>query len=91
MRIKEILKERSMTVSDLAEKMGRSQEQLSRIINGNPTLSTLQKIADVLDISVSEIFDDPKSNILICPNCQARLHVRVGEGNDCTKFVAEAE
>ena len=45
MRIKEVIKDKGMTVSSLAEKMGIKQESLSRAINGNPTLETIDKIA----------------------------------------------
>lgn len=56
MRIKEILKEKGMSVSELAEKMGISRVSLSTKINGNPTLDTLKKIASVLGVPVSELF-----------------------------------
>jgi transcriptional regulator with XRE-family HTH domain len=32
------------------------RESLSRAINGNPTLETLKKIADALEVSVPELF-----------------------------------
>lgn len=58
LRVKEITKEKGITMGDLAEKMGVVRESLSRAINGNPTLETLNKIAIALEVSISELFDD---------------------------------
>lgn len=55
-RIKEILKMRGMTQTDLAKKMGTSQETVSRQINGNPTLKTLSDMAAALEVPVRELF-----------------------------------
>ena len=43
----------------LAKKMGIMEASLSRSLNGNPTLETLVKIANALDVSVKSLFDDP--------------------------------
>lgn len=58
MRIKEVIKDKGMTVSSLAEKMGIKQESLSRAINGNPTLETIDKIACHLGVEVWELFTE---------------------------------
>lgn len=74
MRVKEILKEKGLTQKDLADKMGVAEISLSRSINGNPNLSTLQKIADALGVKIEELFA-PKGDTphFCCPNCGARL------------------
>ena len=56
LKIKELIKEKGYTVEEIAKKMGVKRESLSRAINGNPTLDTLQKIADALDVTVPELF-----------------------------------
>ncbi|WP_462347917.1 helix-turn-helix domain-containing protein [Butyricimonas faecihominis] len=56
LRIKEICKEKNLTISMLAERMQIKQESLSRAINGNPTMETLQKIATALNVQVWELF-----------------------------------
>lgn len=56
MRIKDVCKEKGITVSQLAEKMGIKQESLSRAINGNPTLETLGKIANALEVDITDLF-----------------------------------
>ncbi len=57
LRVKEICKAKGITVGDLAERMQMARESLSRAINGNPTLDTLEKIAQALDVPVSSLFD----------------------------------
>lgn len=76
MIIKEVCKEKGITVSQLAEKMGIKQESLSRAINGNPTLETLGKIAAALNVPMWQLFASPnevypQSNTagITCPHC----------------------
>ena len=57
LRVKEIAKAHGISITELAERMGIRQESLSRAINGNPTLSTLESMADALNVSVSELFE----------------------------------
>lgn len=57
LRIKEIAKEKGLTIADVAKRMGILPPALSRIINGsNTTIETLQRIADVLEVDISELF-----------------------------------
>ena len=65
MRIKEVCKEKGITVSQLAEKMGIKQESLSRAINGNPTLETLERIANALEVDITELFAPSSSGGII--------------------------
>lgn len=61
LRIKELCKEKGMNITQLAEVMGIKQESLSRAINGNPTIETLQKIADALKVELWELFTSSTS------------------------------
>jgi len=63
LRIKEICKEKGTSITGLAAKLGMKQESLSRIINGNPTIGTLQRIADGLGVCFIEMFESD------CPKC----------------------
>lgn len=56
LRIKDICKERNLTLGDLADKMNIKRESLSRAINGKPNLDTLEKIASALNVEVWELF-----------------------------------
>ncbi|WP_431422187.1 helix-turn-helix domain-containing protein [Bacteroides hominis] len=59
-RILELCKEAGINQTELADKIGLSRVGLSKAINGNPTISTLEKIADALGVPVTELFE--KSN-----------------------------
>ena len=62
LRIKEILKLKGMTMIQLAEKLEINRVNLSNSINGNPTLKSLLKIAEILEVDVSELFAKPNKN-----------------------------
>lgn len=55
--IKEVIKAKGYSVTSLAEKIGMTQVSLSRIINGNPTVETLEKISNALDVDVRDLFN----------------------------------
>lgn len=56
-----ILKERNIKRSELAELMGVGRNQVSNILNnGNPSLETLQKIADALGVEIKDLFRSEK-------------------------------
>ncbi|WP_353122681.1 helix-turn-helix domain-containing protein [Dysgonomonas capnocytophagoides] len=55
-RIKEILKEKGLTMEQLSERLGITRITLTRNINGNPTIDTLQKIAKELNVDFLELF-----------------------------------
>ena len=61
LKIKEVIKEKGYTVTSLAEKIGMAQVSLSRIINGNPTVETLEKIANALNVDVRDLFIPTKN------------------------------
>ncbi|MDY3513709.1 helix-turn-helix transcriptional regulator [Riemerella anatipestifer] len=56
LRIKEILKEKGITQTEFAGTLGISQVGLNKLINGNPSLSSLEKIANALNIPVRDLF-----------------------------------
>lgn len=56
LKIKELAKSKGLTLNDLANKMGINRVTLSNMINGNPTVSTLSKIAESLNVPISELF-----------------------------------
>lgn len=60
LRLREILKERAMTLKAFSDFSGISQPNLSNYINGNvsPTLEMLTRIAECLNISVTELIEE---------------------------------
>ena len=77
LRIKEVIKERGMTITELADKMGINRVNLSNMINGNPTVETLNKISNAIGCDISELFERPNSDttVLTCPKCGTKLKV----------------
>ena len=75
MKIKKILKSKGYTIEQVAKEMGISRVTLTNSINGNPTVATLQKIADVVGCSVGDFFE----HTVTCPYCGKSLSVSVGE------------
>lgn len=67
LRLKEILEEKNMTLTDLSEKTGIEKGNLSAISNNkkNPTMETLKKIADALEINLVELFSPIEKTRLI--------------------------
>jgi transcriptional regulator with XRE-family HTH domain len=73
--IDRLLKERRLSKTDLAKRMGLSRESLYRILSGNPTLENIQKLSDAVGVSVSELFEHPQADTITCPQCGAKLKV----------------
>jgi transcriptional regulator with XRE-family HTH domain len=71
MRVKMILQDKGMSLRQLAAIMEAKPETLSRAISdkGNPTKSTLEKIATALDVPISDLFTKPSIGTITCPNC----------------------
>ncbi len=61
LRIREVIKEKGMTIQSLAEKMGINRVGLSNHINGNPSAAILERIASALNVSVCELFVKEKN------------------------------
>lgn len=56
-RIKELCQEQGITQKELAEKMGITNISLNKTLRGEyPQLQTLEKIATVLNIPISDLF-----------------------------------
>ena len=73
LRIKDVLKEKQVTVVSLAGMIGIAQPSMSNIVNGKsmPSLETLEKIATALEVPFTELFEQPKTGTvsLSCPHC----------------------
>lgn len=65
LRVKEICKTKGITQKQLAEQMGIAEISLSRSINTNPTLSTLENIASALGVEVTELFAEKSDFIAL--------------------------
>ena len=79
LRVKELCKEKGMQMLELADKLGITRVTLTRNISGNPTISTLENIANALGVSVTELFIPSQRDTLVCPRCGAVLEVKEKE------------
>ncbi len=79
LRIKEVIKERGTTITELADVMGINRVNLSNMINGNPTVETLNKIAAALGVNITELFDQPRTNTagITCPHCGKNIKIKI--------------
>lgn len=58
LRIREIMLEKGISVNEMSEKLGITRQSFYSIVNGNPTMSTLAKIAEILGVTVKKLFKD---------------------------------
>lgn len=59
-RLKEVLKEKNISMSQLSHKSFVSFSTISRIINDknySPTLNTLERIAKALKVEISDLYE----------------------------------
>ena len=75
LRVKEILKEKGIMQKELAVSIGVAEISLSRSINGNPSLDTLNRIAEALQVPISELFEQPSTDTINCPHCGGKIKV----------------
>lgn len=75
MDVKGVIKEHGFTIEAVAERMGISVVTLHQNIARNPTIRTLQKIADVLGVNVGEFFKDEFR--LTCPHCGKPIKITI--------------
>lgn len=81
-RIKDILKERGITINELAEKMGLNRVTLSTQINGTANIASYEKIAAALDVPMWQLFASSQEvqetkNTITCPHCGKPIELKV--------------
>lgn len=75
--LKDVLKRLGMSQKDVAEKMGISPSLLNMRINSdNPTLKSIEEIADAIGVSVTDLIKGKNSSTtLICPHCGKPIQI----------------
>lgn len=77
LRIKEILKQKQVSVSEVAENIGLTYVNVINVVNEKttPSFGTLVKIANFLNVPISSLFSDSvnESKSLSCPACGTKL------------------
>lgn len=83
LRIKEILKEKSMKANDLASSLEISTVALSNIVTGKsfPSGERIEAIAKFLDVPVWQLFTSPRDvtggATAVCPHCGKPITVKL--------------
>lgn len=80
-RIKEILKERGITINELADKLGISRVTLSTQINGTANIVSYEKIAAALNVPMWQLFASPEevtkeTRSELCPHCGQPIAIK---------------
>ena len=78
MDVKSIIKQKGYTIEQVAEKMGVTRVTLTQNLSRNPTMNTLQRVANAIDCRVGEFFLDEieplnEDNYIRCPKCGTKF------------------
>ena len=77
--IKTICNQKGITQKELSEKLGISDISLNKTLRGGyPQLQTLEKIASVLNVPVSALFEPCEmqpNEFSICPHCGGKIRI----------------
>ena len=77
LKVKEVIKAKGFTMQQVADMLGITRDTLTRNINVNPTIETLEKIAKALGTSVSDLLDEERleedQNTITCPKCGTKF------------------
>lgn len=83
-RIKDILKEKGVTQQELADSLGVSRSAIVKMLAGNPSQETLEKIASALNVPMWQLFASedevqPQSDMtgITCPHCGKNINIKV--------------
>ncbi len=82
LRIKHLLKEKGIMHKELADKIGVTDIALRASLKGNPTIGTLEKVANVLGVEVWELFDGAPCTTsaaptITCPKCGTSIPLSI--------------
>lgn len=56
LKAKEVIKEKGMTIEEVASKIGITKGSLSAALSGNPTINYLTRVADAIDCDIRDLF-----------------------------------
>jgi transcriptional regulator with XRE-family HTH domain len=81
MDIKNIAREKGMRFEDIANKLGITKGGLSKALNGNPTIGTLRRVAEALEVPVAELLrDEAGGNTAIHPEPHPLMQQTIEHG-----------
>lgn len=89
-RIKELCTTKGITQKELAERLGITDISLNKSLRGEyPQLQTLEKIANELDVKISDLFEDNSGTIGVIRHNDKSYEINSIE--DIKKILAEIE
>ena len=65
LRIREIMLEKGISVNEMSEKLGITRQSFYSIVNGNPTMDTLIRIAKILGVNIKQLFKEDDNGSMI--------------------------
>lgn len=90
MDIRGIIKRKGFTLTYVADRLtnkkggkGVSLPSLIQTIDGNPTVASLQEIANIIGVSLSELVADENEQqcaSIVCPHCGKPIEISVKRG-----------
>ena len=75
LRVKDICKDKGMTLAELAERMNITASALSQNIK-KPSFDTLEKLATALSVEVPELFESSNTRAT-CPHCGRPIDIEL--------------
>lgn len=83
-RVKVLCAEKGLQMKDLAAVMEVKPESLSRTLNGNPQLNSLESIAKALEVGVADLFADRIDSHIVssAPITPNSLHAIIVHNNN---------
>lgn len=81
MRIREVIEEQGMTTKEVADKLEITLSALNQNISGNPSVKVLNKISEVLNVPMWQLFASKEEvqgepadpNTITCPKCHTKF------------------
>jgi transcriptional regulator with XRE-family HTH domain len=92
LRVVELAHAKGLTMADIAKQIGISRVNLSNSLNGNPTLSRLAEVAQILGVEVSELFKPTTTGKAVSGYLEfnGRI-VKVDSLDTVKRFIADVE
>ncbi len=78
--LKKKIRQYGWTLEKVGAEIGTSKSGMTQVVSGNPTIKTLEAVAGVLGISVSELLREDESapsTTLTCPHCGKPIHIEL--------------
>lgn len=81
--IREVMRRKGLTTTELAKKLGVTRETIQRQIRGTPNIETIQRYAEALEVDITELFRSNKKEEVsinaVCPHCGKHIKIEKAE------------